>query len=135
EAKSAAQIIEKLASRPAGPNTVYNINIPAGKTRGVVTATTELMPYTDRYDRRVDPRGRVYYWLRGEPPRQTKGNGHLTDAAGAGPGGGAGERRRGRGVGRGAAPALGGTSAGPDELERANARLQKTAAAPFLPSR
>jgi len=31
-----------------------------------VTTTTELMPYTDRYDRRVDPRGRVYYWLRGE---------------------------------------------------------------------
>jgi 5'-nucleotidase len=81
EAKIAAQIIAKLATRPAGPNTVYNINIPAGKTRGVVTATTELMPYTDRYDRRVDPRGRVYYWLRGEPPRQTRGNGHLTDEA------------------------------------------------------
>lgn len=81
EARMAAQIIEKLSGTPSGPNTVYNINIPAGKTRGVVTATTELMPYTDRYDRRVDPRGRVYYWLRGEPPRQTKGNGRLTDEA------------------------------------------------------
>ena len=81
EAKTAAQIIEKLVGGPAGLNTVYNINIPAGKTKGVVTATTELMPYTDRYDRRVDPRGRVYYWLRGEPPRETRGNGHLTDEA------------------------------------------------------
>jgi 5'-nucleotidase len=81
EAKAAARIIAKLASRRAGPNTVYNINIPAGKVRGVVTTTTELMPYIDRYDRRVDPRGRVYYWLRGEPPRQTRGNGHLTDEA------------------------------------------------------
>jgi len=81
EAKVAAKIIEKLAAEPAGENTVYNINIPAGKTRGVVTTTTELMPYTDRYDRRVDPRGRVYYWLRGEPPRSTKSNGHLTDEA------------------------------------------------------
>jgi 5'-nucleotidase len=81
EAKVAAKIIEKLASEPAGENTVYNINIPAGKTKGVVTTTTELMPYTDRYDRRVDPRGRVYYWLRGEPPRATKSNGHLTDEA------------------------------------------------------
>jgi 5'-nucleotidase len=81
EAKVAAQIIEKLSAGPSGANTVYNINIPAGKTKGVVTATTELMPYTDRYDRRVDPRGRVYYWLRGEPPRQTKGNGQLTDEA------------------------------------------------------
>ncbi len=86
EAKVAARIIEKLASRRAGPNTVFNINIPAGKTRGVVTTTTELMPYTDRYDRRVDPRGRVYYWLRGEPPRQTRGNGHLTDEAAVGRG-------------------------------------------------
>jgi 5'-nucleotidase len=81
EARVAARIIEKLASRRAGPNTVFNINIPPGKLRGVVTTTTELMPYTDRYDRRVDPRGRVYYWLRGEPPRQTRGNGHLTDEA------------------------------------------------------
>ena len=81
EAKLAAKVIEKLAAGPAGENTVYNINIPAGKTRGVVTTTTELMPYTDRYDRRVDPRGRVYYWLRGEPPRATKSNGHLTDEA------------------------------------------------------
>jgi 5'-nucleotidase len=81
EAKAAAQIIGKLSSRKAGPHTVYNINIPAGKTKGVVTTTTELMPYTDRFDRRVDPRGRVYYWLRGEPPRETQGNGHLTDEA------------------------------------------------------
>jgi 5'-nucleotidase len=81
EAKVAAQIIAKLAARKAGPNTVYNINIPAGKTKGVVTTSTELVPYTDRYDRRMDPRGRVYYWLRGEPPRETRGNGHLTDEA------------------------------------------------------
>lgn len=81
EAKIAAGIIETLAEGPAGANTVYNINIPGGKVRGVATTTTELMPYTDRYDRRVDPRGRVYYWLRGEPPRQTAGNGMLTDEA------------------------------------------------------
>lgn len=81
EAKAAAKIIETLAEGPSGENTVYNINIPAGKTKGVVTATTELMPYTDRYDRRVDPRGRIYYWLRGEPPRTTRTNGHLSDEA------------------------------------------------------
>jgi 5'-nucleotidase len=81
EAKVAAGIIETLASGPAGKNTVYNINIPSGKIRGVATTSTELMPYTDRYDRRVDPRGRVYYWLRGEPPRATTGNGKLTDEA------------------------------------------------------
>jgi len=79
EAKIAARIIGTLCGAPSGGNTVYNINIPAPKCRGVVTTTTELQPYVDRYDRRTDPRGRVYYWLRGEPPRQTKGNGYLTD--------------------------------------------------------
>ena len=81
EAQVAAKIIARLAQKPAAQNTVYNINIPAGKPRGIVTTVTEMVPYTDRYDRRVDPRGRVYYWLRGEPPRSFKANGHVTDEA------------------------------------------------------
>ncbi|HVR86440.1 MAG TPA: 5'/3'-nucleotidase SurE [Planctomycetota bacterium] len=79
EAKIAARIIGTLSGAPSGGNTVYNINIPSPKARGVVTTTTELEPYVDRYDRRTDPRGRIYYWLRGEPPRQTKRNGYWTD--------------------------------------------------------
>jgi len=79
EAKIAARIIGTLTGAPSGANTVYNINIPSPKARGVVTTGTELAPYVDRYDRRTDPRGRVYYWLRGEPSRQTKGNGYMTD--------------------------------------------------------
>ena len=31
--------------------------------------TTEMTPYVDRFDRRQDPRGRTYFWLRGTPPR------------------------------------------------------------------
>jgi 5'-nucleotidase len=79
EARIAARIIATLSGAPSGGNTVYNINIPSPKARGVVTTSTEQAPYVDRYDRRTDPRGRVYYWLRGEPPRQTRGNGYLTD--------------------------------------------------------
>jgi len=79
EARLAARIIGTLSDAPSGGNTVYNINIPSPKPRGVVTTTTELQPYVDRYDRRIDPRGRVYYWLRGEPPRQARGNGYLSD--------------------------------------------------------
>jgi 5'-nucleotidase len=79
EAKVAARIIEALSGAPGGGNTVYNINIPSPKARAVVTTTTELQPYVDRYERRTDPRGRTYYWLRGEPPRRTKGNGYLSD--------------------------------------------------------
>lgn len=79
EARIAARIIGTLSGAAAGAATVYNINIPSPKARGVVTTTTELEPYVDRYDRRTDPRGRTYYWLRGEPPRQSRGNGYLSD--------------------------------------------------------
>jgi len=79
EARIAARIIGTLCEAPGGAATVYNINIPSPKSRAVVTTTTELQPYIDRYDRRSDPRGRTYYWLRGEPPRQTRGNGYLSD--------------------------------------------------------
>ena len=81
EAKVAAGIIARLARKHPGQATVFNINIPAGKPAGVVTATTELTPYTDRYDRRTDPRGRTYFWLRGEPPRAFRSNGRITDEA------------------------------------------------------
>ena len=81
EARVAAGIIAKLARKHPGQATVFNVNIPSGKPKGVVTATTELTPYTDRYDRRTDPRGRTYFWLRGEPPRAFKSNGRITDEA------------------------------------------------------
>jgi len=81
ESKIAAEIIARLAGKHPRRGTVFNINIPAGKPKGVVTATTELTPYTDRYDRRTDPRGRTYFWLRGEPPRAFKTNGLITDEA------------------------------------------------------
>jgi 5'-nucleotidase len=81
EAKVAAELISRLVRKHPRQGTVFNINIPGGKPRGVVVATTELTPYTDRYDRRTDPRGRTYFWLRGEPPRAFKTNGRITDEA------------------------------------------------------
>lgn len=81
EAKIAVEIIARLLKNPVGKHTVYNINIPSPTPKGVVATTTELAPYVDRYDRRVDPRGRVYYWLHGEPPRAFQDQGPLTDEA------------------------------------------------------
>ncbi len=81
ESRLSARIIrEILAKKPAG-GIVYNINLPAGRPKGVLSTVTELVPYVDRYERRVDPRGRVYYWLRGEPPRDFRTRGPLSDEA------------------------------------------------------
>jgi len=79
EARTAAGLVAKLARRHAGTPIAFNINIPAGKPRGVQATVTEPTPYTDRYDRRQDPRGRTYFWLRGEPPRASSKNGQVTD--------------------------------------------------------
>ena len=48
---------------------ILNVNIPAVSLHhfaGVKIAELGIRSYTDSYERRVDPRGGVYYWLTGE---------------------------------------------------------------------
>ncbi len=54
------------------PGTVLNVNIPhlGGRDpRGVKVVRQSTAPWTDRYDRRADPRGRPYFWLTDEGER------------------------------------------------------------------
>ncbi len=61
----ARRVIEQiLAHRPA-PGTLFNVNIPSlerGPVRGVRTVPQNVAPYLETFDRRTDPRGRVYFW-------------------------------------------------------------------------
>ncbi len=61
----ARQVIEQiLAHQPAG-GTLFNINIPSlekGPIRGIRSVPQNVAPYIESYDRRTDPRGRVYFW-------------------------------------------------------------------------
>jgi 5'-nucleotidase len=80
EARLAVKIIARLAKGRLGLRTAFNINLPAvKKPKGVLTTVIEKTPYDDRFDRRTDPRGRTYFWLRGTPPRSLTRNGHVTD--------------------------------------------------------
>jgi len=80
EAKLATRVIAKILEGRLGRATVYNINLPPVKRpKGVLTAVTERIPYDDRYERRTDPRGRSYFWLRGTPPRAQSRNGRVSD--------------------------------------------------------
>ena len=80
EAKLSARVVGALLKGRLGRRTAYNINLPpVRKPRGVLVTTTELTPYDDRFDRRIDPRGRTYFWLRGTPPRRLPRNGRPTD--------------------------------------------------------
>jgi 5'-nucleotidase len=51
--------------------TLLNVNVPMlpeDQIKGFQTTRLGLRVYRDRLDRRVDPRGRPYYWIGGETP-------------------------------------------------------------------
>ncbi|MEW6522037.1 MAG: 5'/3'-nucleotidase SurE [Bacillota bacterium] len=51
--------------------TLLNINVPAldpGQVAGVAVTRLGVRRYRDAFDRRVDPRGRTYYWLTADAP-------------------------------------------------------------------
>lgn len=79
QSKFSARLVERLLENGVSPRTVYNVNLPSGRPRGVKVTTTEMTPYDDRFERRRDPRGRTYFWLRGQPPRRLRKNGRATD--------------------------------------------------------
>jgi 5'/3'-nucleotidase len=64
-AELACRVIEQiLAHRPA-PGSLFNVNIPSlekGPVRGIRAMPQNIAPYSEKFDRRIDPRGRVYFW-------------------------------------------------------------------------
>lgn len=69
-AKFLAKFLKKLPDLNIPEHTILNINYPPGiepdmaKVR--VTVLGKRM-YCDYYEKREDPRGRIYYWLSGDP--------------------------------------------------------------------
>jgi 5'-nucleotidase len=64
-----AELINRLDAYKIPPKTILNINIPGLEKDDIAgIAVTELgsRMFTDEYERRVDPRGKVYYWMAGE---------------------------------------------------------------------
>ena len=62
----ARQIIEQiLATRPAD-GLLFNVNVPNlenGPPNGVRVVRQNVAPYVEQFVRRVDPRGRTYFWM------------------------------------------------------------------------
>jgi 5'-nucleotidase len=61
----ARRVIEQILARQPAPGTLFNVNLPSferGPVRGVRTVPQNVAPYVETYDRRVDPRGRTYFW-------------------------------------------------------------------------
>src|SRR5262249_30146918 len=61
----ARAVVEQIAARRPAPGTLFNVNIPSlerGPVRGIAVLPQNVAPYEESFDRRVDPRGRVYFW-------------------------------------------------------------------------
>lgn len=64
-ARYARQVVEQILARKPATGSLFNINIPViehGPIRGVRVVPQNVTPYTEAYDRRMNPRGRTYFW-------------------------------------------------------------------------
>jgi 5'-nucleotidase len=61
----ARRVIEQILSHKSPRGSLFNINIPSlerGPIQGIRVVPQNLAPHRESYDRRTDPRGRVYFW-------------------------------------------------------------------------
>ncbi len=68
-AKFAKILVEQLGQKPKLDSMLLNVNIPAvesSQIKGVKFTRQGVRRYVDVFDKRVDPRGKTYYWLTGE---------------------------------------------------------------------
>jgi 5'-nucleotidase len=65
----ARQVIEQILRHRPTPGSLFNVNIPSlekGPVRGVRVVPQNIAVYQEAFDRRIDPRGRVYFWNKPE---------------------------------------------------------------------
>jgi 5'-nucleotidase len=64
-ARYARQVVEQILAHKPAPGSLFNVNIPVlerGPIAGVRVVPQNVTPYEEKYDRRVNPRGRTYFW-------------------------------------------------------------------------
>ena len=67
----ARQLSQRVLRTGLPQDTLLNVNVPnvpLAQIQGVQLTRLGKRIYRDRIDRRVDPHGREYFWLAGEPP-------------------------------------------------------------------
>lgn len=70
-ARVAHRIVEAINKNGQLASVLLNVNIPYlpdDQIKGIVVTRQGLRVYRDRLDRRLDPRGRPYYWIGGDSP-------------------------------------------------------------------
>ena len=67
-AEFAASLTRVALERHKDPKIIWNVNFPVGELAGVQITRLGNRLYTEGVIERLDPRGRKYYWIGGEPP-------------------------------------------------------------------
>lgn len=68
-AQFAVRLTQQLEKHPLNLPILLNVNVPpvsAEDIKGNVIARQGIRRYFDQFEKRVDPRGKTYYWLAGE---------------------------------------------------------------------
>lgn len=81
-AQFVSSLLDKLTEFKFPDNSILNVNIPLLNEEDIAgIAITELgrKMFTDDYEKRIDPRGKVYYWMAGELINEPQDS--LTDIA------------------------------------------------------
>lgn len=70
----AQRVVRTALEHRFTPGMLLNVNIPylpADEIKGIRITRQGLRVYRDRLDKRIDPRGRPYYWIGGDSPTGT----------------------------------------------------------------
>lgn len=67
-AEFAAELVAEALETHRDPRIILNVNFPVGAFSGVRITSLGRRYYTAGAIERLDPRGRKYYWIGGEPP-------------------------------------------------------------------
>ena len=68
-----SKFLHKVKDFNFPPKSILNINVPGlmlEELAGIAITRLGGKMFTDEYDKRVDPRGKVYYWMAGELIKQ-----------------------------------------------------------------
>jgi 5'-nucleotidase len=79
-AKFAKTLITQLSKQPLPEVMLLNVNVPPVKPEeiaGVTITRQGIRRYFDTFEKRVDPRGKTYYWLAGEVLEDVEQPAHL----------------------------------------------------------
>lgn len=61
----ARRVVEQIMANKPAKGALFNVNIPSldrGPIKGIRVVPQNIAPYVETFDRRVNPRGRIYFW-------------------------------------------------------------------------